>query len=135
MAYKEVTTTFIRLSERPTCEEVVSAMPMIERFVVLMYDRASSIQNLNLARKALFTQKCLEQCPELPSPSEWGWKRSESQLWEPLWTTLPEASKACQELLKCGCNPEKGCRGHCKCVKAELDCTALCKCGGECERN
>lgn len=57
MAYKEVTTTFIRLSERPTCEEVVSAMPMIERFVVLMYDRASSIQNLNLARKALFTQK------------------------------------------------------------------------------
>jgi len=28
--------------------------------------------------------QCLEPFPEMPSPSEWGWKRSEPQLWEPL---------------------------------------------------
>lgn len=134
--------------------------------MILMYNRTSTVQSLNQARIALFTQKgrslenipstsatliqhikravyqagycwgqCLEPCPELPSPNEWGWKWSESQLWEPLRTTLPEASKACQELLKCRCNPEKGCSGQCKCVKAKLECTALCKCGGECKRN
>ena len=26
-----------------------------------------------------------------------------NNLWQPVWTRLPEASKACSELLKCGC--------------------------------
>ena len=44
-------------------------------------------------------------------------------------TLLSTASKICQELMKCGCSPEKGCRGQCKCVRANMLCTALCKCG------
>lgn len=73
--------------------------------------------------------------PELPSPSDWGWIRGTSQLWQPIWTTLPEASKSCQELLKCGCNVERGCIGACKCLKANLACTSYCKCHAECERD
>ena len=43
---------------------------------------------------------------------------------------LPEASKACLELLKCGC--KQGCSGRCKCAKVNLPCTSLCQCSGEC---
>ena len=49
---------------------------------------------------------------------------------KPMWTTLPEASTASRELLRCGC--KKACAGRCKCYKAALKCTALCQCGGEC---
>ena len=45
--------------------------------------------------------------PELPSPSDWGWKTGG---WEVNWTTLPE--QACRELLKCGGRS----KGGCKCV-------------------
>ena len=32
-----------------------------------------------------------------------GWKKSDNiSPWTSLWTVLPEASKACQELVKCG---------------------------------
>ena len=64
-------------------------------------------------------------------PSHWGWKKYSGGQWEPKWTNLPEASQSCHELLKCGCT--KGCKGRCKCYKAALRCTALCKCGGACE--
>ena len=68
--------------------------------------------------------------PELPSPSQWGWNESTDGNWEVNWTTLPEATHACRELIRCGC--KKGCRGRCKCQKAALECTALCTCGGLC---
>ena len=69
--------------------------------------------------------------PELPSPGDWGWKRKDNGGWEVHWTTLLEATKACRELLHCGC--KKGCKGQCKCIKAALQCsTALCHCGGLC---
>ena len=55
--------------------------------------------------------------------------------WEPYWTSLPQASKTCRELIKCGCDVSKGCRARCKCVRSDLQCTALCTCGGECVRD
>ena len=71
--------------------------------------------------------------PVLPSPSSWGWIKTNDKLYEPHWTTLPEASKTCYELVSCGC--KKGCRSRCKCKKAALKCTALCVCEGECSTN
>ena len=73
--------------------------------------------------------------PELPSPSEWGWVHTNNG-WGIHWTTLPEATEACRQLLKCGCKKvaEDKCGNVCKCVKAALQCTALCHCGGECTR-
>ena len=136
-----------------------STMATVERFVVLLYNRTSDIMNVNESRKYLFTQKgrSLENLPptlevlkqhtkraiyqsycwnralfpqqELPDPADWGWKKGPTG-WEPLWTTLSEASQPCSELIRCGC--KKGCTRRCKCVKAALKCTALCTCGGEC---
>ncbi len=67
----------------------------------------------------------------LPSPSEWGWQKEDNDgQWTPLWTILPEASKGCRELIKCGC--KKQCCGRCQCRKANLKCTQLCFCEGQC---
>ncbi len=71
--------------------------------------------------------------PELPSPGDWGWNRKNTGGLDFSWTTLPETTKAYRELLHRGCR--KGCRGQCKCVKAALQCTALCHCGGLCSLN
>ena len=60
--------------------------------------------------------------PDLPSPAAWGWKKDQTG-WQPVWTTLPEASQSCSELIiRCGC--KKGCTGRCKCFKATLKCIA-----------
>ena len=137
-----------------------NCMAVIERFVVLLYDRTSAIVEVNQARKDLFSKKArslenipptraaLEQHtmrvvfqgayiwgqvlltqPVIPSPSAWGWEKDGTS-WKPKWTTLPQAKDTCYELIHCGC--KKGCRGRCKCFKANLDCTGLCNCGGNC---
>ncbi|KAK3857509.1 hypothetical protein Pcinc_036238 [Petrolisthes cinctipes] len=136
-------------------------MHCIERFVVLLYDRTSPCMDVNEARKKLFAKRnsvqripptydALEQHmkrsvfqggyvwgqvlvlqPLLPSPTSWGWRQTEDGSYEPLWTTLPEALKICFELVLCGC--KKGCRKCCKCKKANLQCTGLCACKGECQ--
>ena len=70
--------------------------------------------------------------PSLPNPCEWGWKM-EDKHYETVWTSIPEASKMCNELIRCGCKHDKGCQGRCKCIEASLPCTALCNCGGDCK--
>ena len=135
------------------------SMSLIERFVVLMYDRICESMTVNNARKHLFTHKskalenipptqaalkqyikracyqanCFNQAlaldPEMPQPSEWGWTEQATG-WMPLWTTLDEASTSCYELIHCFC--KKGCTGRCKCAKFALKCTALCSCSGDC---
>ena len=74
----------------------------------------------------------LNAAPVYPSPSDWGWQRDEDGRWTSYWTKLPDASKACIEFTRCGCNPKKGCRRMCKCLRASLNCTELCKCCGSC---
>ncbi|KAK3097011.1 hypothetical protein FSP39_005574 [Pinctada imbricata] len=78
--------------------------------------------------------QALTKNPTLPLPSDWGWRLNQCNRWEPLWTILDSASESCKELIRCGCNPSIGCKGRCKCLKAEMACTALCKCGGQCDR-
>ena len=159
MTFSDVTRAFCAMATSP--HAVDEWMELLERYVVLLYDRTSSQTSVNQARMELFTHKgraidglpptqaaliehakraayqaghiwgqVMVAVPELPSPGDWGWKRKETAGWEVNWTTLPEAAKACRQLLRCGC--KKGCRGHCKCVKAALQCTALCHCGGAC---
>lgn len=115
----------------------------------LLYDRTSTETTVDSARKHMFTTKarsidnipptaaallqhakravyqggyvwgqCLVRNPDLPSPESWGWRKTVTNEWEPLGILLPEAAVSCSELLQCGC--KKGCRGHCKCVKANL---------------
>ena len=66
----------------------------------------------------------------LKSLTQWGWQKDGSSTWQPLWSTLSDASMACSILLHCGCL--KAYTGRCKCNRAGVRCTALCKCEGGC---
>ena len=137
-----------------------TCMDVIERFMTLLYDRTSSRSKVNEVWQELFSRKArsldnipptqasllqhvkravfqggfvwgqtLLKQPALPSPSRWGWQL-ETNHWVPHWTTLSQAKESCYELIRCGC--KAGCRGRCKCQKANLTCTGLCNCGGNC---
>ena len=71
----------------------------------------------------------LEKWQDIPDVNDFGWKQ-EHGLISPKWTLLPEASKACYELVKCGC--KRNCGTRCKCKQFNLECTDLCQCGGQC---
>ena len=161
MAFGDVTQALCTLVDTP--DAIETCIQVLERFVVLMYERTSNLSSVNQARMQLFTQKdrmidnippthaalvqhtkraiyqgvhCWGQMmvatPDLPPPDDWGWKRRETGGWDVNWTTLPEATDVCRELLRCRC--QKGCKTRCKCVKAALECTALCQCGDQCSR-
>jgi len=67
----------------------------------------------------------------VPDVSNWGWCRDNAKkVIIPKWITGNEASRACQELIKCGCKQK--CGGRCKCKSYNLECTDLCKCSGNC---
>ena len=56
-AYDDATSALCTLSRMPTTESVMNVLPIIERFVVIMYDRGSSESSVNSERLVLFTQK------------------------------------------------------------------------------
>ena len=55
--FGELTTSFSSMSLLPKLEDITSHSPSIERFVVLLYDRTSTISTVNKCRKDLFTRK------------------------------------------------------------------------------
>jgi len=57
MSYGEVTAVFTSLSKKPTIQDVLDVMPVLERLIVLMYDWTSHCQRVNAARNFLFAQK------------------------------------------------------------------------------
>ncbi len=62
----------------------------------------------------------------VPPSSEFAWsKATPGKSWVPVWITIPEVSKACNQLIKCAC---KGDCNRCKCAKANLACSSLCSC-------
>ena len=158
--FPKLTHALLKLSSAPT-EIPQEVMATIERFVILLYDRTSTCTEINTARRKLFakrhsvesippTKATLEEHvkravlqgghvwgqvlvlkPELPSPCKWGWSKTSEGDYEPFWTCLPDAGQSSYELVSCKC--KKGCVGHCKCKKAQLQCTALCFWEGECE--
>ena len=147
-------------------DENSDAFNVIQRFVILMYSRTSEFEKVNDARLDMFfknTQdvqtipptsnallqhtrraifqagvwsRCLEPQQNLPSPEEFGWKktshtssvtpaRGTMPMWEPVWHTNGEATKEIRELIKCACTADCV---RCKCAKSNLRCTLLCKC-------
>ena len=157
--FPELTTTLLILSLSP---EVVdnACLAVIERFVVLLYDRTSYLTKVNEARQDLFSKKSrtLEKIPPTQEallqhtkhsvyqgghiwaqtlvtqpvfPSPSEWEcKRDGKSWTPMWTTLLQMKDTCYELIPCSC--KTACTGRCKCVKASLACTALCNCGGNC---
>ena len=151
-AYEDVTEAFeeLAISTEKISEQ---SEYILERFTILMYERTSGLDGINGARKELFTKKdrALENIPPAKDalvlhinrariqtytwkralikdppqldPAQFGWQHDGCS-WTPVWTTLPQASNSCYELIKCGC--KKACQARCKCVCAALKCTALC---------
>ena len=164
-SFPDLTDTLVALTLNPNMFVIESIhMQRIERFVVLMYSKGCGAAGVNEARLRLFTSgtKSLESIPptqaalfqhvkrailqssfywhqalsaqqDIPDFSGWGWQKDNTSTWQPLWTTLDDASVACTTLLHCGCN--KACTGRCKCNRAGVRCTALCKCEGGCFNN
>ena len=161
----DLTDTLVALTHNPDIFSLESVhMQQIERFVVLMYSKGCGAAGVNEARHRLFTtgSRSLENIPptqaalfqhvkrallqasfywsqatsvqqEIPDFSEWGWHKDGTSTWQPLWTTLSDASVACAILLHCGCL--KACIGRCKCKRASVRCTTVCKCEGGCINN
>ena len=136
----------------------MNVLPIIERLIVIIYLRWSPESSISGERLVLFTQKRrdIENIPptqdvlvqhvlrvgyeaghmwsqatiktrQLRSAADfgWTWEVANAQ-WNIKWMTLPPASAGCRAVIKCGCT--KGCRIQCKCKKADLTCTMLCKC-------
>ena len=55
--FDELTETFVKLSSSLTIKAVTDAMPVLERFVVLMYDRMSNCLDVNSCHLDLFVKK------------------------------------------------------------------------------
>ena len=159
------TTGLVALTNEPILFSLESIhMQKLERFVIIMYSKGCGLAKVNQARLRLFTsgKKTLENIPptqaalfehlkrallqasfywnqatsvhqEIPDFSEWGWQKEDSDIWLPYWTTLKDASKLCSILLHCGC--ETSCTRNCKCSRAVVHCTGLCKCEGGCMNN
>ena len=157
-AFPEATRAFLDMVDRQVTEDTFATL---QQYVVLMYDRSSTLAKVDAARQVLFARnskslesippteaalkqhairaeyqsgyvwaQSLEKDPHLPSPSSWGWEREDNKPWTPIWTTLQQAQDSLKELIRCGC--KQGCRGRCSCRKANLQCTILCACGGDC---
>ena len=57
---------------------------------------------------------CLDSNIQKVGYKEWGWITNKENI-KPRWTTIPQASKACQELISCRC--QKHCSSRYKCIK------------------
>ena len=148
-AFDEVTNAFTKVTIAPNLDTLQQVMSVLQPFVIIMYDRSSSCNDVNECPKekgrsidaipptldALFQHtmrailqsiiwnRCLSPAPDLPSSREWGWSKGPLDKWMPKWITIPQAFDACKELLRCGCSAELGCRKKCKCFKSGLVCT------------
>ena len=54
--FDEATPVFMKLSDQPTIEDVKKAMPTINRFTVLLYNKTSNSLTTNKCRRELFCQ-------------------------------------------------------------------------------
>ena len=61
--------------------------------------------------------------PEIPTPQDSWWNLVDG-VFKEVMTTLPSASKAITELIKCGCKVTRCSRNQCKCKKNGLFCTS-----------
>ena len=159
--FPEVTQAF---SECLTCceEPAASTISLIERFTVLLYDRTSDVEEVNEARRVLFTKsaatKSLEYLPPTKAALIQHIRRAALQ--SHIWTNALMATPAIPDPGEWGwvregcewrpfwtslpeaarvcaelvhCGCKKGCSSaRCKCLKAGLKCTELCACGRNC---
>ena len=130
---------------------------MLQRFVVCLFIKPSSLERVNDARKEIFCHKnqnmeylpptknallqhvkrCIYQVgvwynsfyahPLQPYSPVNYGWREDESGWTPVWITIPEVALSCCDLIKCGC--KTNCiSARCKCCGADLPCCHLCSC-------
>ena len=154
---------FARLSNAPS---MISSndMEAIKRYVVLLYQRTSTLSRENDVRKQLFAfgNRKIENVTPTFCALEQHVKRAVDQaghIWgqsligEPLvpspklWRRQKADDGGCytpcwtfpsEASIGCQklikCGCKKSCTARCKCVKAGLQCTQLCYCSGQCDK-
>ena len=154
--FPDVTDTFAKLSSYPfTIDD--SDMMMIERFIILLYDRSSISESVDSTRKKLFMQKNT-QFDSLPPTGAalkyqilraayqagivWGQSLEQKPVihspeqwgWqknsEQNWDIYwTHLSAICDSCAElCKCGCRKKCNSNCSCQKSCLPCTARCGC-------
>ena len=158
-SFPDATQTFVKLSAEPV--EVEPFLPVLQRFVVLLYDRSNSKTTVNALRKHLFTKKgrpieglppteaaLLQHAKRAALQSGYYWHQcmsAQQTLPSPSdWGWVADSSShwkplwtTLPDVAKCcpellKCSCKKGCGKRCKCAKAKTMCTALCQCDGSC---
>ena len=156
-AFPEATRAFLAMVDRQVTEDTFATL---QQFVVLMYDRSSTLAKVDAARQVLFARKSksLESIPPTEAALKQHALRAEYQCgyvwaqsldkdphlpnpsswgWErednKPWTLFWTTLQQAQDSLKelIRCGCKQGCRGRCSCRKANLQCTVLCGCGGD----
>ena len=148
----EASVIFTKRSQCPSKIEE-SDLQILEKLVVLMYDRSSSVASVNEARLALLARKLRSY--DLIPPTQGALKEhanraayeagriwsqvivrqpepqcpsawgwfKEDDSWKLFWTALAPIAKSCQELTEC-----KTQYSGSKCFRFGLSCTPLCSC-------
>lgn len=73
----------------------------------------------------------------MPAPTDFGW-RLEDKRFRPVENMSSSIPEGIMDFIKCGCTKGKCNKGKCKCAINKINCTELCKCGGEedtCDNN
>ncbi|GFR96025.1 hypothetical protein ElyMa_004443500 [Elysia marginata] len=98
-----------------------NSLQTVERFVILLYDRTSSVECIayNAARKGLFVRKG-RKLSLLPP--------KKAALYQSI--LLPDAARSCKELIDCRCRSR--CI-DCKCAQVGLKGIAFYTCKRDCE--
>ena len=151
----EASTVFSKMSNYPLTVEDCD-LEILEKYVILMYDKSSTAATVDEARLDMFArkQRPYEAIPPTKAALLQHTKRAAYQAgcvwaqatkcqpeaespsnwgwqkfgeeWQVFWTANSSIAKSCQQLTKCGCKTD--CHGRCKCYRLGLRCTGLCLC-------
>lgn len=78
-------------------------------------------------------KRALKQLPEIPSPYDNGWKRSQNGP-DPLWLDGYTAPKDILQFVSCGCKGNCN-TNRCSCQKGSMQCTDVCRSSDTCENS
>ena len=155
IVFDNVSGTFTKLSQCPRTVDDHD-LQILERFVIIMYDRSSAATNVDDARLDLFARKQRSYNAIPPTSAAlkehvkhaayqagiiWGqatipkpniespadWGwKSNGDIWQITWADFPPIATSCQELTKC--SSKKDHNQRCKYFCSGFTCTGLCGC-------
>lgn len=161
--YPELTGALLSISMQPN-NVSDDVMKIVERFIVIAYDRTSDLRSVDALRKRLYCKhsrmldipptsaalsqhvkraayqaghiwaQCTSKQVILPSPGDWGWQKESED--GPWQPKWTTLRQAQDECMELiSCKCKKSCSGRCGCRSHDLKCTQLCICDGKCYKD